>query len=124
MNPRHIDYRDLQISVSDNLSPFLAVWIEEFNSSFENIIIEPRLRAGLLLINSFDLINFLGYADPSLVSEIDWKRFKKECERQMGMLLQKSIHPDRRYHYQWSLTALNQFLEGRYRAAASGESAS
>ena len=110
-----IDHLDLDIDLSENLENHLKDWLVEFCHDYDYCRITPKIRHHHLKINSSDLIEFIGHCDPSSLSEFEWFGFKSKAREQMTSLLNMSLKSSHRYHYQWCLTALNSFVDGRNR---------
>jgi hypothetical protein len=114
MSRDSIDYLDLRINLSPKQHQLIKQTIQKFEDHYDHIKVSPKLRDEYLLINSYDLISFLGYLDMDSWSEIDLQRLKSEAKFKMQDLMNKAIHANYRAHYQWSLTALESFEWGRY----------
>ena len=110
-----IDYLDLSIPVPSHLEGQFSEWMEVFEDEFDYVIRPPRLKKGLLKINSSDLIAFLGYIDPSQLTELESKRFLTDIQNVMQQLSNLTTSKEYHTHYQWCLTALNHFKWGRHR---------
>lgn len=109
-----IDHLDITLPVHPELQELCQRWLDRFSDEHDYIEATPRLRRGTLLINSTDLISFLGYIDPTGCPEIEMARFKRAVRTQLENQLLYSVSQDTRAHYQWCLTALKSFAWGRY----------
>ena len=118
MVPKRIEYLDLSLRIPPHLLEVARRWVEQFNDEGEEIVSPPKMKAGVLRINSQDLIQFLGFVDPEELSAIDLQRLKSLAKEQLQIGLGKVLHPDYRYHYQWCLAALENFEFGRFVASS------
>lgn len=114
MKTRRVEYLDLSLRIPDHLQEHAQAWIQRFLDEGEEIVSPPKIRLGVLRINSQDLVQFLGFVDPETLTVMDLQRLKSNAKAQMEDLLRKSLHPDYRYHYQWCLAALKNFEFGRF----------
>ena len=109
-----IDYYDLKIHYKRDHQTDLERAIQSYENNYDYLKMTPKLRDQGLLINSNDLIPFLGHLDTSTWVELDIQRLKTEIRQKLGDLLGKAIHSEFRSHYQWCLTALETFQWGRF----------
>jgi hypothetical protein len=116
-----IDYFDLKITFKADHKPDLENTINLYEHNYDYIKMTPKLRAQVLLLNSIDLIPFLGYLDHSQWSELDTQRLKSEIKGKLEDLLGKSLHADYRAHYQWCLAGLENFEWGRFVPEGGGD---
>ena len=111
-----IDYLDLQLAVSPHQAEAIEKAIAVFDDQQLHIEVTPRLKKSYLLINSSDLVPFLGYLDPGELSEIDLKRLRKECAVKLEAQLNKSLSSSNQAHYKWCLAAIRSKAIGRFLA--------
>ena len=110
-----VDYLDISIAVPENLKPHFQEWLELFEDEFDYIVRPPRLKKGVLKINSSDLITFLGFIEPEVMTELESKRFLTDIQKTMQQLSNLTTSKEYHTHYQWCLTALKHFKWGRHR---------
>jgi len=115
---KKIEYLDLALHLPPSTVNNIQAWLEKFTEDYDYMIMAPRLKEGLLKINSSDFIEFLGFWDPSALSDFESKKIKSAARDQMKRLLNKAVSSDIRYHYNWCLTALTNFKEGRRRQSS------
>lgn len=109
-----IDYLDLKISFLASQTEDLTQAVEDYEASYDYIKMTPKLRKSQLLINSNDLIPFLGYLQIGDWTQLDRRRLKTEIRSRLEDILQKALHAESRVHYQWCLAALENFEWGRF----------
>lgn len=114
MSQRRVEHLDLSLRLPPHMKDLIETWLEQFLEEGEEIVTPPKIKKGLLRINSQDLIQFLGYIQPGELQPIDLQRIKTLAKDQLELSLNKSIHPEYRYHYQWCLAALENFELGRF----------
>lgn len=115
MPGKRIEYLDLAISLPPQAEEQINNWLEEFMDEFDHLVVTPKISKGILKINSQDFVEFLGYWESGRLSDFEVRRIKAIAEDQLKRLLNKAISSDVRYHYNWCLTAMNNFKEGRHR---------
>ena len=113
-NNKVIDYFDLRLQFKAEHHADLKATIDDYEHYYDYIKMTPKLREQVLLINSNDLIPFLGYLDTNHWNELDKQRFKAEIRAKLEDLLGKALHPDFRAHYQWCLAGQENFEWGRF----------
>ena len=84
-----IDYLDLYIAIPQAIQEVFSEFLADFIDNHIYIEIQPKLKEGVLLINSTDLVAFTGYIQPSRCNELDLFRFKAELKKQQEKLLTK-----------------------------------
>ncbi len=109
-----IDYLDLYIPVSPTAAESFARFIADFIENHLYIEINPKLKDGVLLINSTDLVAFTGYIDPEECFELDLFRFKTDSKKQLEQQLLKSLSLQNQAHYKWCLGAITSKEYGRF----------
>lgn len=114
MASRRVEHLDLSLRLPPHLLELTQQWIEQFTEEGEEIVTPPKIRKDVLRINSQDLIQFFGYVDPEKLTSLDLQRLKSLAKEQLELGLNKSLHADYRYHYQWCLAALENFEFGRF----------
>lgn len=117
-NSPTIEHLDLEIDFRPECLTTLKTWLTDFTDDYPYVTVQPKLRESYLMINSQDFVEFLAYVHPNEWDELTWARFRKTAEKQLEILLQKSVHPELRYHYQWCLAALGNLKDGRKRLVA------
>ncbi len=113
---RVIDYPDMSLSLAGLPEAVFKLWLKQFLDEHDFVETNPRIRKGVLQINSTDFIAFLGYLEPEQLSEIELKRFMQIAKKEFERLLFNSTALDHRYHYQWCLAAMKNLPIGRRRA--------
>lgn len=114
MTSRRVEHLDLSLRLPPHLQDIVKQWMDQFTEEGEEIVTPPKIRRGVLRINSQDLIQFFGYVDPDKLTSLDLQRLKNMAKEQLELGLNKSLHADYRYHYQWCLAALENFEFGRF----------
>jgi len=109
-----IDYLDLKIKIPKNLTKQFQGWLKQFEDHHDFIVTYPKLKNEILKINSTDIIPFLGYIDPSQLTELEQKRLERDISDQMGQYINKTTSSEYKSHYQWCLAALKNFPWGRH----------
>lgn len=115
MNRRNdpITYLDISISIPPALESDFAHFLEQFIENHLHIESIPKLREGVLHINSMDLIPFTGYIDSSKCNELDLYRFKSDVRKALEQQLLKSLSLAHQGHYKWCLAAFESKEFGR-----------
>lgn len=114
MKSRSVEHLDLSLRIPEHLMEQIQGWLDDFLTESEDVIKTPKMKSGALRMNSQDLIEFLGYVDPSQLSDVDQQRIKSLAKEQLQDNLNKAIRSEYRYHYQWCLAALQNFEWGRF----------
>ena len=109
-----IDYLDLYVAVSPSAMESFEKFLADFVDNHLYIEITPKLKDGVLLINSTDVVAFTGYIDPEQCIEMDLFRFKAELKKQLEQQLVKSLSLQNQSHYKWCLGAISNKDFGRY----------
>lgn len=122
-----IDHLDLVIKLSEGIHQVVEHALDLFLSDSETIVAKPVLQrsqdACYLRINSFDLVNLLGYLNPDVLTELEQKRLFRSIEKVIAGQLGKTLNSSSDYHYKWCLTAIHNFEMGRHLPQALGDSA-
>lgn len=114
-----IDYPDLLIKIPPTVSEKFDSYIKDFVGSHLYVEVDPKIKDGVLLINSTDLIAFTGYIPPDELSELDLFRFKSAAAKQLEQQLLKSLSLSNQAHYKWCLAQLKNLDFGRNLATES-----
>ena len=109
-----IDYLDLYLELSESQLAPIEYALEQFEDHYIHTQVAPRLKNGMLLINSSDLVPFLGYVNPESFNEMDRFRFRNEIKKKLEAQLSKSLSLDNQSHYKWCLAAANSKEMGRF----------
>ncbi|MDC0357874.1 hypothetical protein OAO01_03590 [Oligoflexia bacterium] len=109
-----IDYLDLSVVLPDRALELFQKWLDHFEEAHDFVERSPRLKNKTLLMNSTDLITFMGYVDPAELSEFEFFQFKNSVKQALEQLLLKSLSLDHQNHYKWCLAALNNLEVGRF----------
>lgn len=110
-----IDYLDICIGVPRALESEFSEFLADFISQHLHIECTPKIRDGLLNINSTDLIAFTGYINPEVCNELDLYRFKHDVRQAYEQQLVKSLSLAHQAHYKWCMAALETKPFGRSR---------
>ena len=111
-----IDYPDLLIKIPPPLTAKFDEFIKAFVDTHLYVEVSPKIKDGMLIINSTDLIAFTGYIEPEALSELDLFRFKSAATKQLEQQLVKSLSLNNQAHYKWCLAQLKNLEFGRNRA--------
>lgn len=116
MSPRKhdtIDYLDVCIAIPKALEELFSEFLADFISNHLHIELTPKLRDGILNINSSDLVAFTGYIRPEKCNELDLYRFKQDARKAMEQQLLKTLSTHFQAHYKWCIAAITSKEFGR-----------
>jgi hypothetical protein len=110
-----IDHLDLEIEIPEISLERFNRWLDDFVENHTHVEVKPKIKNSILLMNSNDLVAFMGYIDQEEISQIELYRFRSHVVRELERNLLKAVSLDSRSHYQWCLAALKNFELGRFR---------
>ncbi|MCB0336405.1 MAG: hypothetical protein KDD62_08865 [Bdellovibrionales bacterium] len=113
-NSAVIDFLDVEALVPETLHEALSKALTKLQAEHDHVELEPKFKAGRLLINSTDAVSLLGYVDPREISEHERKRIQKLFANALEQALIKTTSLDRQNHYKWCLAAVKSFTMGRF----------
>ncbi len=111
---RIIDFLDVIVRLPHASVPQLEETLQRFVTEYNFVEIEPKIKDGRLLINSTDLIAYLGYISPDLLTEFEKVQFRQNIIDALDQLLLRAVNTDFRSHYKWCIAAVKNLELGRY----------